>query len=87
MFSRITVPCPQNELSLRSHNVNCCGCLLVTVSLERICVLSSCALDTSVQHPWGNLYQNCNFLVNSMLSESFVINCASDLPLQREFVS
>ena len=32
---------PRNELSLKPHNFNCCGCLLVTVCLDRFCQLSS----------------------------------------------
>ena len=32
---------PENELSLKLHNLNCCGCLLVTVCLDRIFILSS----------------------------------------------
>ena len=35
---------PQNELRLKPHNFNCCECLLVTVCLDRICVVS-CMLD------------------------------------------
>ena len=59
----------QNELSLKPHNLNCCGCILVTVCLDRICVLSS-MLD-HLTPPMGQVDQNATFLENSML-RSFV---------------
>ena len=51
---------PQNELSLKPHNLNCCGSLLVTVCLDRIFVLSS-MLD-HLTPPMGQVDQNATFL-------------------------
>ena len=51
---------PQNELSLKPHNLNFCGCLLVTVCLDRIFVLSS-MLD-HLTLPMGQVDQNATFL-------------------------
>ena len=64
---------PQNELSLfrlsktvrlncvvsKPHNFNCCECLLVTVCLDRICVVSS-MLD-HLTLPMGQVGQNATF--------------------------
>ena len=56
---------PQNELSLKPHNFNCCECLLVTVCLDRICVVSS-MLD-HLTLPMGQVGQNATFLENIIL--------------------
>ena len=50
---------PQNELSLKPHNFNCCECVLVTVCLDRICVVSS-MLD-HLTPPMGQVGQNATF--------------------------
>ena len=56
---------PQSELSLKPHNLNCFGSLLVTVCLDRIFVLSS-MLD-HLTPPMGQVDQNVTFLKNSIL--------------------
>ena len=60
----ITVPFEIMNLgSLKPHNLNCCGCLLVTVCLDKICVLSS-MLD-HLTPPMGQVDQNATFLKTS----------------------
>ena len=42
---------PKNELSLKPHNLNCCGCLLVTLTEYVYCP----ACWIILPHPWGKL--------------------------------
>ena len=45
----------QNGLSLKPHNLNCCGCLLVTVCLDRIFVPIMSSMLDHLTPPRGKL--------------------------------
>ena len=51
---------PQNEFSLKPHNLNCCGCLLATVCHDRMFVLSSTYVGSSYP-TMGQVDQNATF--------------------------